>query len=31
MLRCEYEREARERALAIAGAGWVVLEIERTS
>jgi Tfp pilus assembly protein PilZ len=31
MLHCESEAEARERAMAIAGSGWVVLELERSS
>jgi Tfp pilus assembly protein PilZ len=31
MLHCGSEAEARERALAIAGSGWVILELERSS
>jgi len=31
MLHCESEGEARTRALTIAGAGWVILELERSS
>ena len=30
-LHCESEKEARERALSIAGAGWMVLELDRSS